>query len=110
MDRARCADLRISQCAACSLFPVACSLFPVACCLLPVACCLLPAASPSDVLWSVALPRGCPMDSGRTGARSAVPTGLLHVALLLPVDAVASSRPSWSWTSVRAAGPRISGR
>src|SRR5699024_2332582 len=34
--------------------------------------------------------------SGRTGARSALPTGLPHDALLLPVDAHASSRPSWS--------------
>ncbi|SLN04141.1 hypothetical protein FM106_27475 [Brachybacterium faecium] len=44
-----------------------------------------------------------------TGARSAWPTGLPHVALLLPVDAVASSRPSWPYIRLRCA-ELISGR
>src|SRR5690606_37821842 len=40
----------------------------------------------------------------------AMPTGLLHVALLLPVDAGASSRPRWSYAVTGCPEGRFSGR
>src|SRR5699024_7317594 len=47
---------------------------------------------------------------GRTGARSARPPGLPHDALLLPVDAHASSRPSWSCVRLLRTAAPVSGR